>query len=49
MTAYFTISAAIFAMLAVRSAWKLGRFRRPDDLVALVLWTAMMTWGVFLL
>ena len=49
MTAYFTVSASIFAVLAIRSAWKLGRCRHPDDLVALVLWTAMMTWGVILL
>ena len=56
MTTYLAISTIIFAALACRSALRLGR--RPcqchsqadvDDLVALVLWTAMMTWGVILL
>ena len=49
MTSYLLISTAIFAALAVMSAWKLERRRNPDDLVDLVLWTAMMTWGVILL
>ena len=49
MTSHLLISTGIFAALAVRSAWKLDRRRNPDDLVALVLWTAMMVWGVILI
>lgn len=49
MKAYITIAALLFGAMACRAAWRLERRHSPDDFIALVLWTAMMTWGVILL